>query len=401
MLPKQQLTYYKNTKIQDFLSDVLNKVSHIFETNFSEEKTAALILIGGYGRGEGGIATKNGKDVPHNNLDLLYIHNDQVDPKIVKNVDQSLQNLAKTYDIGIDMSAINKEKLLSLDGLVIGYDMRYGHKTLLGDSTFLKKHARFSLDNIDPVDIRQLLVNRGTLLLINRLLLNKESLSEDEKRLIIKHAIKAIIGYGDALLFFHNKYHWSYAQKQSNMLEVVEIDKSIKKLYAEALLFRFKPNYELYLQKDLEQWNDELIETLSEIHLQCEKINLSQSHLSWDKYLNIALKKGSFPRQNLKQKAKSFFHGFKNMPVLKELESMKSITNYMQFGAKGSLSLFFPYIAYQIYPQKYSNIFKASLQLQGDNDQEYLKRFLMQWSLYGDTNFKNVLNSYNIQLEKL
>jgi hypothetical protein len=401
MRHNQQLTYYNNQKIKDYLNIVLDEISTIFEDSFEKDKTAALILIGGYGRGEGGIMMKNGQYHPHNNLDILYIHNGSVDSKVVEAVDKALQALAKTYDIGIDMSAINKQKLLKLDGLVIGYDMRFGHKTLLGDSTFLKNHEAFSLSNIDPIDIRQLLVNRGTLLLINRVLLKKHSLSEDEKKLIIKHAIKSIIGYGDALLFFHNAYHWSYAQKQSNMSELSDIDEAIKKLYADALLFRFKPNYELYLQKDLNEWNDELIVILSSIHLQCEKINLSQSNLDWRSYFNIALENGSYPRQKVMQKAKSFLHGLNNIPVLKELKSVTDMKNYMQFGAKGMLSLLFPYIAYKIYPQQYCGLFKTSLQLQRSDEQEYLKRFLMLWSQHGDTNFKNVLNSYNIKLENL
>lgn len=401
MLHNQQLTYYKNQKTKDFLNTVLKKISNIFKEAFNDDQTAALILIGGYGRGEGGITLKDGEYHPHNNLDLLYIYNKHIEKSLVDTVDKTLQDLSKEYDIGIDMFTINKKKLLKLDGLVIGYDMRYGHKTLLGNSSFLKEYKAFSLNNIDPVDVRQLLVNRGTLLLINRLLLQKSQLTEEEKRLIIKHTIKAIIGYGDALLYFNNAYHWSYAQKQSNMSELLNIDEKIKKLYADALLFRFKPNYDDYLQKDLKKWNNELIQTLSSIHLQCESINLNQSNLSWNQYLDITLKEKSFPRQNVMQKAKSFLYGLKNIAVLKELKSITNIKSYMQFGAKGSLSLFFPYIAYGIYPEKYFNLFQASLQLQRVDEQEYLKRFLMQWSQYGDTNFKNVLHTHNINLESL
>ncbi|PHQ64999.1 MAG: hypothetical protein COB99_06475, partial [Sulfurimonas sp.] len=74
----QQLTYYTNKEVQEFLNIVLKEVSLVFKDIFSQEKTAALILIGGYGRGEGGILQKNEKFYPHNNLDLLYIYNARV-----------------------------------------------------------------------------------------------------------------------------------------------------------------------------------------------------------------------------------------------------------------------------------------------------------------------------------
>ena len=156
----KHLTYYNNKAAEDFLSTITNEVSIIFQELFSEEETAALIIIGGYGRGEGGIVIQDGTYRPHNNLDLLYIYNNAVDENKVISANAKLQEISNKYDFGIDMSAINKQKLMNLDGLVVRYDMRHGHKVLLGDSTFLKEHKAFSLYSIDPVDIRQLLVNR-------------------------------------------------------------------------------------------------------------------------------------------------------------------------------------------------------------------------------------------------
>jgi len=396
----RHLTYYNNTEAEDFLGIVTDEVATIFKEVFSEDETAALILIGGYGRGEGGIVLKNGMYRPHNNLDLLYIHNNKIDENRVVLANSKLQEISIKYDIGIDMSVINKQKLMRLDGLVIGYDMRHGHKVLLGESTFLKEHKTFSLYNIDPVDIRQLLVNRGTLLLINRLLLSKENLSLDEKKLVIKHAIKAIIGYGDALLFFNDSYHWSYAQKQSNMSEAKNIDDDIKELYAQALLFRFKPDYDAYLKKDLKAWNEELVKTLSFVHLSCEKMNLGKSDLTWENYFEIALENKSYSRQSFRQKVKSTLYGVKYLPALKELNSTTKMSSFMQMGGRGMLSLLFPYMIYETYPKEYNALFQILLEDKTNNRDKFLNNFLLQWAKWGDTNFINVLRTYNIELEQ-
>lgn len=401
LLNNQQLTYYNNKETETFLNDVMLEASLVFKDLFSKKQTEALILIGGYGRGEGGIVLENGSYRPHNNLDLLYIYNGNINTEIVELANIKLQEIAKKNSIGIDMSAINKQKLMRLDGQVVAYDMRYGHRTFLGDSNFLKEHKAFSLYNIDPADIRQLLVNRGTLLLINRVLLNKPTLTKDEKKLIIKHAIKAIIGYGDALLYFNDSYHWSYAQKQTNMSELKNIDKSIKDLYSEAILFRFMPDYDTFLKKDLKAWNDELIRTLSSIHLECEKINLNEDNLDWGNYFITALENKSYPRHNLRQKVKSCLYGVKNTSVMKELNSTSEMISFMQFGAMGMLSLLFPYIAYEIYPKHYQSLFQAVLRSKEPEEDEFLKSFLMLWSKWGDTNFINVLRTYNIELERL
>jgi len=396
----KHLTYYNNKEAESFLSVVTNEVATVFKELFLEKETAALILIGGYGRGEGGIVLKNGTYRPHNNLDILYIHNGSIDKSKVTLANAKLQEVSKKYDIGIDMSALSKEKLMNFNGLVIGYDMRFGHKVLLGDSTFLKEHKPFSLYNIDPVDIRQLLVNRGTLLLINRFLLKKENLDLAEKKLIIKHAIKAIIGYGDALLFFNDAYHWSYAQKQSNMSEAKNIDSDIKELYAQALLFRFKPDYDNFLEKDLKAWNEELIKTLSYVHLRCEKMNLGKSDLTWENYFKVALESQSYPRQNIRQKVKSALYGVKYLPALKELSSPTQMSSFMQVGGRAMLALLFPYITYEVYPKEYSGLFKILLEERDGNSDKFLNNFLLQWAKWGDTNFINVLRTYNIELEQ-
>ncbi|MFT5662456.1 MAG: hypothetical protein ACI9TV_003113 [Sulfurimonas sp.] len=400
MLHNQQLTYYNNKEAEKFLHKVLESISSVFKDVFYEGQTVALILIGGYGRGEGGIVLEHGIYHPHNNLDLLYIHHDYINPSKKALVNTLLQVVSKKFNIGIDMSMITKQKLMKLNGLVITYDMRYGHKTLLGNSDFLKNCESFSLYNIDPIDMRQLLVNRGTLLLINRLLLCKDTLSTEERKLIIKHTMKAIIGYGDALLYFNDLYHWSYAQKQSNMAESTSIDKKIQALYSEAILFRFRPNYDTYLSKDLKLWNKELLEIFSVIHLNCETINLSHPQLEWNNYLNIALENKSYSRQNLAQKLKSCFYAIKNIPTLRELKKSNEIISYMQLGAKGVLSLLFPYIAYKVYPRNYRVLFQKILHIDNDNEEALLNGFLTLWSQYGDTNFVNVLRTYNITLEK-
>lgn len=399
-LDHQQLTYYNNKEVEIFLRKVLKEVSLVFEKIFTKETTSALILIGGYGRGEGGILVQDDAFHPHNDLNILYIHHGSIDNISIDKANRQLEKISKTYTIDIDMSAINKNKLLNLNGLVMSYDMRYGHKTLLGNSDFLKEYQAFSIENIDPIEVRQLLVNRGTLLLINRLLLNKETLLETEKRLIIKHTMKAIIGYGDALLYFNNAYHWSYAQKQSNLSHMKNISKDIKDLYSEAILFRFMPDYDVYLDKDLKTWNKELFAILSRVHLECEQVNLIDSDLDWDNYLTIALENKSYPRHSIPQKIKATLHGLRYLPVIRELKSRQEKLSFMQLGGKAMLALLFPYIAYQTYPKRYHGLFYKTLQFTVLNDEYNIKIFLKLWAKWGDINFINVLNTYNIQLEK-
>ena len=54
---------------------------------------------------------------------------------------------------------------------------------------------------------------------------------------------------------------------------------------------------------------------------------------------------------------------------------------------------------YEIEPTEYKNIFKTVLHTKQTDKEALLKSFLIQWSKWGDTNFINVLRTYNISLE--
>lgn len=395
----QKLTYFENKDVQEIITNVLNEVCNLVSSKFTTEQMQALILIGGYGRGEGGIVCEDDICKPHNNLDLLYIYNGFIDKHAFNTLNKEIQLISSKYGIGIDISSISKNKLYALKGLVISYDMRFGHVCILGDSNFLKEYSEFNLYNIDPADIRQLLVNRGTLLLINRLLLKKIQLTSQEKKLIIKHTIKAIIGYGDAFLYFHGKYNWSYAQKQFNMSNLTEASEELKTLYNEAILFRFKPNYAHYENIDLQRWNEQVMKTLSQTHLECESIYLETNNCTWNHYFSTVLNSGKIPKQNFKQKINSIYYAVKNFNLLRTVLSPKEIYNFSQFGARGVLSLIYPYIAYQNCPQHYSYMLKGLVNITDATRDNQLNGFLLMWGKFGDTNFINVLKSFDITLE--
>src|SRR5690606_3500364 len=118
--------------------------------------------------------------------------------------------------------------------LVMWFDMRFGHKVLLGDPSFARGLDRFRLSRIEPADVRNLLVNRGTLLVINDLLFDGPGGNDEAaRRTALKHAMKAVIGYGDALLYFLGEYDHSYVEKQRRMRIRRDVPAAFRDLYDE------------------------------------------------------------------------------------------------------------------------------------------------------------------------
>jgi hypothetical protein len=253
----------------------------------------ALVLLGGYGRGEGGVERREGVERPHNNLDLLLVTTGRGDgPALKRLLDELFLPLARASGVGIDVGVIGALRLRLAPCLVMWFDMRFGHKTLAGDASFVPSLTRFHAGAIEPADVRDLVVNRGSLLVINDALLARGAqgaLAAGARRTLVKHAMKAVIGYGDALLFSRGAYTWSYLEKQRRMRARRDVPADVRALYDEAVEFRFQPSYERYIARDPGPWLDDLRARLAPVHLGFERWRLGAPDLTWDEHPRLAL----------------------------------------------------------------------------------------------------------------
>ena len=153
------------------LTRLAHSVREASKKTLKPDEYHALVAIGGYGRGEGGvIRSASGTERPHNNLDLLLITRSRSSQKlgqIKKRLQRAYEHLIEEYHIEIDVSTVPLSTLRHAPSLVMWYDMFLGHKTILGDAGLIPSLKKFRVERIPAWDIRNLLVNRGTLLVIN------------------------------------------------------------------------------------------------------------------------------------------------------------------------------------------------------------------------------------------
>jgi hypothetical protein len=393
---------YGSAEVESRITALVAEAARAVEQAISPDTYRALVLIGGYGRGEGGVEWRGGQEYPHNNLDFLLILKDEAATKQIamkEMLDQILNRLGQRHGIGMDLGMITTGRLKNAPGLVMWHDMRFGHKTLLGDATFVPSLTQFSPERIDPADIRNLLVNRGTLLLINQMLLDKGTLSADESRTIVRHAMKAIIGYGDALLFAYGAYHWSYAEKQRRMAARQEIPEAFRALYNQAIEFRFRPDYTPYQATDLAAWVRNLIAVLEPVHLTCEAKRLQAPTLTWEGYSNLAFRHtlhedlGS-PRSL----ARKTLRMLQSLPALPHADLVTQL-GYRCGGWRGALPVLFPVIAYDLPQPEFRKRARLLLEAENDSLPALRRAYLRSWASYGDTNFHTVIKKLGLSLD--
>lgn len=398
-----KLTIMGSSKLETSLCRVLDNIAENIKQRVDENLYEAVILIGGYGRGEGGVVIIDNVEFPHNNFDFLVISK-TISKDKEELLETQLSNIFKKHtkeiNIEVEFSIMSSKKLKNLQPLVITYDMKYGHKLIIGDASVLVNNKNFELDTIPSWDIRNLMVNRGTLLIINDLMLEKEILSVDEKKIIIKHLIKAIIGYGDALLFHLGNYHYSYVQKNILMEQQTSVDEEFKKLYKDAMEFRFSPDYESYLALDLNDLQHQIKLMLQNIHLLCEKLSQNDITLNWENYIDIVLHNSLFEDMTVKNVLRKGYNLIKAMPNLSSLSLMDNI-KAKSAGFRGMMPILFPYIVFDINNKKMEKILGDFFKLnssddtlesffklfQNNNSKKFKSSYLSYWKKYINNNF--------------
>ncbi|HVZ72979.1 MAG TPA: hypothetical protein VHJ20_11435 [Polyangia bacterium] len=357
----------------------------------------ALVLIGGYGRGEGGVLVQGGVERPHNNFDLLAILERDL-PAARAQLDDALAPLRRSSGIGIDVGLTTVARLVRSPALVMWVDMRNGHRLLAGDASFVPSLSRFTVTRIEPNDVRDLLVNRAALLAINDELEARFG-AEADARLLLKHTVKAVIGYGDALLFVEGRYDSSYRERARRMENLDAAPAAFRRLYADAIAFRLRPAYEGPLARTFAA-RDELRAALEPIHAAFERRRLGPGQTSWDGHAHRSLRaelrvlEPARPAGALRalRTAARF-----RLPGLAPLDPFAHIGLRLG-GARALLAATLPCVIYGSAGAAAASTAATLLGASGSASADLREAFLRLWGRWSDVNFGHVARKNGLVL---
>ncbi|WP_224242671.1 hypothetical protein [Hyalangium gracile] len=394
-----RFTLRGSAAVEALIAGIVRQAAGVIGGHVRPDELRALALIGGYGRGEGGVDRSGGSERPHNNLDFLLVTDRTIRPGLKELLDRSLEPLRQQHAVGLDLGIVTARALRRAPCLVMWYDMRYGHKTVLGDASFLPSLTHFSQDAIVPGDVRDLLVNRGTLLIINEALLEQGGADDARRRALVRHAAKAIIGYGDTLLFFRGRYHWSYVEKRRRVAELRDVSAGFRQLYEEASAFRFEPDYDALGGRDLVSWLEEVRRQLSEVHLACEAIRMATPGLQWDGYfergLRSALMDGGLRARVWLRKVRNAVR-FRSSRL--QRLGWREQLGLQLGGNRGLLATMFPCVAYGVGGERDRELTRHALSA-GGSASELRRAYLRYWGASSDPNFMLVARRLGLDLE--
>ena len=187
-------------------------------------KLEALVLGGGYGRGQGGVLKTESGQMPYNDLEFyVFIRgNHWINAaKYTQAFRQLESRLSPEAGLHVEFKIDSLQKLQRSPVSIFTYDLVSWHRTIFGnESIFHRCEFHSDAARIPAAEATRLLLNRCSGLLLAGELLHRTSLTADESDFVGRNLAKVQLALGDALLVAEGKYHWDCLERARRLREL-------------------------------------------------------------------------------------------------------------------------------------------------------------------------------------
>lgn len=231
-------------------SDTLEDELHALCTSAGEKiapiippsKLKALVLGGGYGRGEGGVLKTTAGDKPYNDLEFYIIHRGSdliAEKRYSRRIHHIAEELTSRAGIEVEFKLLSAHKLERGPVTMFYYDLIAGHRLVLGNDLWLAGFDQHRAAHRIPLfEATRLLMNRCSGLLYSEEKLSRGTFTSDDADFVGRNLAKAKLAIGDVFLAMRGQYHWSCRERH----------KRLRKLEAEGALQQFSSLVPLHSQ---------------------------------------------------------------------------------------------------------------------------------------------------------
>jgi hypothetical protein len=228
------------------------------------ETIEAIILYGGYGRGEGSWIEKKHIWKPYNDYDIVVIVQKKIKSSRVAEI---RLRLAKQLDISwVDLSQKTPSRMKWLRPSIYNFDLKNASSTIYGDKKFSESIPFIDSSKIPLKEILTLFLTRlwpfmGAL---HKHGFDKEY-TGDESRFFRNQMAKAVLATADVLLLLDGNYHASYIERIKRVCNKNTILDSEREIFQWAL-------DEKLLPKNITMSPIEVVELYDQVHSLFSKV---------------------------------------------------------------------------------------------------------------------------------
>ena len=216
----------------------------------ADTELAAVVLGGGYGRGDGGVTrSADGTERPYNDLDLFVFVPNRLTPgacaKWTARLKEIEVRLSAEYGFEVEFGPLTTlARLKRLAPTLMIQELLRGWQPVWGDAArVLRPIPLLPLDRIPPDEALRLLLNRGAGPLLSREKIAAASgeLAPEDADFCTRNAAKAALAIGDVRLLLRGEYDFSPDRRLAILNGSPDFSATVRHNYQLALEFKYRP----------------------------------------------------------------------------------------------------------------------------------------------------------------
>ncbi|MDE3083936.1 MAG: hypothetical protein KGJ37_01790 [Verrucomicrobiota bacterium] len=248
--PRQRFTVDGNDELENYLEKICARIASGLRGLIPARKLQAVLLGGGYGRGEGGAWRSSEGDRPYNDFEFyvcLRGNRHWNERRYRKPIEILGEILTPQAGVHVEFKIISLAELARRPVSMFSYDLVMGHRCLAGDERLLAACARHrQAQDIPLAEATRLLMNRCSGLLFARERLLRANFTPADADFVRRNIAKAELALGDAVLAVYRRYHWSCLERQARLRRLESMEplpwlEEIRSRHASAVEFKLRP----------------------------------------------------------------------------------------------------------------------------------------------------------------
>lgn len=237
------------------------------------QRLVALLLVGGYGRGEGGTVGEGEHAAAHNDYDLVAVCPESSRP-LAASLHAAAGELSRELGVDVDVHVVSPELVAHPPKTLFWLDVSLGgRRVLFGDESIVATSSPIAVRDIPLDECARLLANRATGIALSRLAGPSARPLE-----AARHIHKAVLACGDARMVAADRYVLKVADRARVMADMSRggvIPDGLAAAYRDAAAFRMRPD-RWPLPSDIDAWFDDMSARIAAWHMEFESLRLGQ-----------------------------------------------------------------------------------------------------------------------------
>jgi hypothetical protein len=287
-------------ELEDRLDGICGLVRDEATAQVPPKDLAAIVLGGGYGRGQGGVLRTEAGDQPYNDLEFyVFLRGNRLwqEYRYGPRLHDLGECLSIEAGLPVEFKIDSIDRWKSSPPTMFSYDLVSGHRMIFGDkSVFQGCEHHLESAAIPLSEATRLMFNRGSGLLLARELLQKKALAREEADFVGRNLAKMQLALGDAVLTAFGQYHWSAPERHRRLagLDVMELRPWLAEIqahHAAGLEFKLHPRRVSKKMDEFDQEHRNLTGLARRLWLWLEGRRLKQRFLSASDYAFCEIEK--------------------------------------------------------------------------------------------------------------